>query len=82
MSATTPRRGQWYVRFSIGPIEGAAGPYEERIDALRASETLEVIQCIEEIELWRGLDPLGDAREEQRDREGGSECGTEDFRYK
>jgi hypothetical protein len=79
MSTTTPRRGQWYVRFSIGPIEGAAGPYEERIDALRASETLEVIQCIEEIELWRGVDPL-DAREEQRDREGG-ESGTEDFRY-
>jgi hypothetical protein len=79
MSTTTPRRGQWYVRFSIGPIEGAAGPFGERTDALRASETLEVIQCIEEIELWRGLDPLGG--EGQRDREDGSECGTEDFRY-
>ena len=78
MSATTPRRGQWYVRFSIGPIEGAAGPYEERIDAVHASETLEVIQCIEGIELWRGLDPLGG--EGQQDREGGSECGTEEFR--
>ena len=81
MSATVPRHGQWYVRFSIGPIEGAAGPFSERIDALRASETLEVIQCIEEIELWRGLDPLG--REEQRDREGGeSGTDTEDFRYR
>jgi hypothetical protein len=81
MSATTARRGHWYVRFSIGPIGGAAGPYEERIDALRTSETLEVIQCIEGIELWRGLNPLGDAREGQRDREGG-ESGTEDFRYR
>jgi hypothetical protein len=81
MSVTTPRRGQWYVRFSIGPIEGAAGPYESRIDAVAAGETLEVIQCIEGIELWRGLDPLGD--EEQRDREGGeSGTDTEDFRYR
>ena len=76
MSVTTPRRGQWYVRFSIGPIEGAAGPYEERIDAVRASETLEVIQCIEEIELWRGLDPLGG--EESREDDSGTD--TEDFR--
>ena len=79
MSVTIPRRGQWYVRFSIGSIEGAAGPFDERTDAVRASETLEVIQCIEGVGLWRGLDPLGG--EGQRDREGGSECGTEDFRY-
>ena len=76
MSVTISRKGQWYVRFRVGPIEAASGPYEERIDALRASETLEVIQCIEEIELWRGLDPLGG----EESREDGSECGTEEFR--
>ena len=78
MGVTVTRRGQWYVRFSIGPIRAAAGPYPERLDALRASETLEVIQCIEEIELWRGVDPLGG----EGQREDGSGCGTEEFRYK
>jgi hypothetical protein len=76
MSVTISRKGQWYVRFRVGPIEAASGPYEERIDALRASETLEVIQCIEEIELWRGLDPLGG----EESREDGSGTDTEDFR--
>jgi hypothetical protein len=75
VSVTISRKGQWYVRFRVGPIEAASGPYEERIDALRASETLEVIQCIEEIELWRGLDPLG-----EESREDGSGTDTEDFR--
>ena len=79
MSATTPRRGHWYVRFRVGTTECAAGPLGGRTDAVRAREFLEPIQCIEEIELWRGLDPLGG--EGQRDREGG-EHGTEDFRYR
>jgi len=43
-------------------------------DFARDSEVLEVIQCIEEIELWRGLGPLG---EERRD---GSGTDTEYFR--